>query len=265
MNRILLAYMRETEIPEEMLWKKSAESQMCFVRDTICFSLLHVPCFMISKHRSKSIDLPVYGFMMKNGVKVIARNNFYDWTISVELPESLPENYLKSDMFTHRMEEDATLFFQGFKDEWIYDIWLPKKQNLKKFSCEVRDDYYFFLLMYKLKNAFPEIDYSQKKTPSKKEIVKILDEIYSDNGVYTMIENYNIRTDSQPVIESLISSYEPLWWTHNKLSDYLREKYQKYTTEHIEDRIEEYAQYILESPDIMKVFLSESECFKTKF
>ena len=83
-SKLLLEWMRETpDIEDKMNWKRPAERQMCFVRDQIGRNLLRVPVFAVSTHRSKSIDLPVYGLTMRNGIEMYARENFYGWVVSL--------------------------------------------------------------------------------------------------------------------------------------------------------------------------------------
>ena len=96
---LLLHWMRKQEIDDKMLYKNAAIKQECFIRDQICMRLLHTHSFVISTHRSKSIVLPVYAFTMENGIKVICRENFYGWKLSVKLPKDRPcENIIPEDL-----------------------------------------------------------------------------------------------------------------------------------------------------------------------
>ena len=68
MRIALQEWIRDQIVGDEMLWKGSFGSQVGFVRDvlqSLVAAGLHYPecreiAFVISTHRSKSIDLPVY-------------------------------------------------------------------------------------------------------------------------------------------------------------------------------------------------------------
>ena len=81
-NFTVLEFMRDFEYNSNLLWKKKAEEQLIFVRDTIG-ALVKSPIFIVSTHYSKSCLLPVYGFMLPNGIRVIMRENFYGWVVSM--------------------------------------------------------------------------------------------------------------------------------------------------------------------------------------
>jgi hypothetical protein len=91
----LTKWARNNEIPDEMIYKKAAGDQLCFMRDTIPSILstsyeeyrgIQNSCLeIISSHRSKSIDLPVYKLVFRDFTFVI-RDNFYNWKISVNVP-----------------------------------------------------------------------------------------------------------------------------------------------------------------------------------
>ena len=61
MNKLLIEFMRENELDDNLNYKKAAERQMAFVRDKIGMYLTHSPIFVLSTHMSKSCLLPVYG------------------------------------------------------------------------------------------------------------------------------------------------------------------------------------------------------------
>lgn len=73
MNKLLIEFMRENELSDDLLWKKAAEQQMIFVRDKIGKHLSHSPIFVVSTHMSKSCLLPVYAFRLTNGIEFIMR------------------------------------------------------------------------------------------------------------------------------------------------------------------------------------------------
>lgn len=143
MKQDLLEFMRENEIPENMVWKNHAESQMIFVRDTLAQRLLHTTANVISTHYSKSIKLPVYEIVF-NGITAILRENFYGWVISLksEKPLLLEETLIKTD--------DGGMnqcYCEGFKEELVYPIYEP---NCNSCSFRIYSDYDLYVLFYLL-------------------------------------------------------------------------------------------------------------------
>ena len=130
---LLLHWMRKQEIDDKMLYKNAAIKQECFIRDQICMRLLHTHSFVISTHRSKSIVLPVYAFTMENGIKVICRENFYGWKLSVKLPKDRPcENIIPEDLLEGGYNENASkCYIEGFKDEWIFEEFINESHTLQ--------------------------------------------------------------------------------------------------------------------------------------
>ena len=157
MKQLLLSWLRKDEIDDKMIYKKAAEQQEVFIRDTVCRILLHVPVFVISEHCSKSITLPVYGFTMKNGIKVICRGNFYDWKVSIQLPKrpDYGDIVVPRDLVTDGYRRDiSNCYFEGFKDEWVFPGFNPDDKSQLNFSIEVADEYRLYVLLYNLKHLF---------------------------------------------------------------------------------------------------------------
>ena len=124
MNKLLLEFMRETELDEKLIWKKAAEKQMIFVRDTIGAHLTHSPIFVVSTHMSKSCVLPVYAFRLSNGIEFIMRENFYGWVVSIRSPftiEELPDFCRGDTLCSENPEGDiAECYCEGFSKSWVY-------------------------------------------------------------------------------------------------------------------------------------------------
>jgi hypothetical protein len=125
----LLEYMRDSsnDIPEEMIWKKSAINQMIFFRDRIgvlfyhgldmfnckygttpeehleyerCRKLRDDFVKIRSFHTSKSISLPVYQINLnsKEVDFIVARYNFYNWNVSIRsTKEVILPDYFRMD------------------------------------------------------------------------------------------------------------------------------------------------------------------------
>ena len=265
MKEHLLAYMRNQEIGDEYLWKQSAIDQEIFMRDTICSNMLHVPCFVISSHTSKSIHLPVYGFTMRNGVKVIARYNFYDWKLSIELPTVLPQNcYIPNEIFQGDQKKKInSCYLEGFKESWSYG---PFKRTAKKFTVEIGHKYNVYMLLYILNKTFSPIEFNiddDKRNTS--EIEKSIIDIYSKNGVY---EKRNKPFPGEKEPREIMSAWEVLWMTYSIVSYYkfYKEKGLDYgDIMGIDDDTTKFAEFILKYPELHKEFLLEEYLYNVKY
>lgn len=187
MKQFLLFWLRNDEVDDKMIYKKAAKRQEVFLRDSICSNLLHVPVFVISEHRSKSITLPVYGFTMRNGIKIICRDNFYDWKVSVQLPKcrEYGDIVVPRDLVSNGYRKDiADWCFEGFKKEWIFPAFNPDNDKQLKFSVEVADEYRFYTLLYYLKHLFMDKCFDTKRITEKeveRSIIKLYDNFFVDN------------------------------------------------------------------------------------
>ena len=252
----LLAWMRKQDIPDKMLWKRAAIDQEIFVRDTICCHLLGVHGFVISTHTSKSIQLPVYGFTMKNGIKVMMRENFYGWCVSVEIPTKakvrlkLPEDVI-----------EGKGYFEGFKNEWIHQQYSPNNPLQKKFSFDINSDYDLYMVMYHLKHAIPERKIPVKGV-TKDQVRESIERIYNTFGC---AETFIMENETRP--RPLMEGYEVLEYTHALLTNY--KFYEKHGLEYkdvmdVSDNPELFAGFIVNYPELLRVFkLEEAEYNQT--
>jgi hypothetical protein len=103
------------------------------------------PVLVISTHRSKSIVLPVYQINYK-GIKMIIRNNFYDWKVTVDSKVQL--NFDMMSLFNIKKRINSTLC-EGFKYNQVFDSY---ENNKNKFTFEIEDQYKLYTFMYLLKN-----------------------------------------------------------------------------------------------------------------
>jgi hypothetical protein len=137
--------------PDTMIYKKSMESQVLFVRDNIT-NLLGDLCEcvdVISYHTSKSINLPVYKITLANGVELIMRDNFYDWKVSVKSPKDL-EFPFPTNLFSNGCDEDIHYCYcEGFEKEWVYPSY---KKSKSEFTVELNNNYDLYTFMFLLKN-----------------------------------------------------------------------------------------------------------------
>lgn len=261
MNTILLYHNRKWNIPDNMIYKNAAWKQDMFIRDTICFELLKTQGFVVSEHRSKSIELPVYGFIMRNGVKVIARDNFYDWKLSIEVPKPLPKGFIPDEILTwHNNEDIPSCYLEGFKEEWAWPAYDPNSEAQTRFTIEIYGNYDFYMLMFMLKNAFTNIEYEPSlDLRSVDEIQESIEKIYSDNGFYEMYDPEEAEKKFGWKEEEYCSGWEILKLTHSAL-DGLGCKWMD-----ISDNPKLLAEHIVNNPEIHKVFLTEENMFNTKF
>ncbi len=258
-NERLIHHMRKWKIADEMLWKNAAQHQAIFVRDEICLNLLHVPSFIVSEHRSKSIDLPVYGFIMRNGIKVIMRYNFYNWVVTVEAPEALPEDTLPMELFDNK---GNVCWAEGFEDRWIHGPYDAKKKK-KKFTVQLYNEYRVYTMMFFLKNALPDIVF-EGETRDAEEIAKSIEEIYKVNGVYEFEQDGYYHDTGKPFMRRKNSGWEMLWYTYRKLEDEERKDKLEYASlmDDSEDP-KKFAERICRYQKIKDIFKMEEWFYKT--
>ena len=158
-NFTLLEFMRDYKLSDSLLFKDAAIHQMIFVRDTIG-RLVKSPIFVVSTHTSKSCLLPVYGFMMPNGMKVIMRENFYGWVVSMWVDDNMnvftidsniaygETTYTEKDgktTYTGRDGDIHSVYCEGFDEEWVYPY---NPVCTKKVTFRVESNYDLYTLLY---------------------------------------------------------------------------------------------------------------------
>lgn len=265
MNTLLLYYQRTTDIDDKMLWKEAAIDQECFVRGVLGRDLLHTPVFIIGMHRSKSIDLPVYGLALQNGIKVILSCNFHGWYASVELPKALPPYYLDPDLFDHGYGDDSRHFFcYGFEDKEEYGNYYPDNPECTKFRVELKNKYTVYMMLFLLNKAFPpkDIEVSNRSVDSIKDSIE---EIFKKNGVFELIDISKDLGLENPTFRPILSGWEVLWRTYYTINKYLVETEKNYGFTDKCNNPEIFAEYIYKCPDALKVFALEEMAFKTIF
>lgn len=153
------------ETPDEMYYKEASSSQILFVRDKLAavlsvgLSIEEYKKFVtvISTHKSKSVKLPVYKFSRPDlGLTLFARNNFYNWKLSV-----ISEKPLELDLdglchTTPPIEPDysgnplSPVYFEGFPEELVFGYY---SQNKSKFSAEIYDDLHMWTVLFLIMRA----------------------------------------------------------------------------------------------------------------
>jgi hypothetical protein len=143
-------------VDDKMLWKKASEEQIMFVRDrlpgVLCASREEYNAakwLVISTHRSKSIELPVYQIRLANGLVITMRDNFYEWKVSFDSPHPIeidPMGLFDPDKSCHRC------YFQGFPEELIYGSY---NENKGQFSVEIGHEYRLYTLLHLVARSLP--------------------------------------------------------------------------------------------------------------
>jgi len=160
MRKDLQAWINETVIKDEMLWKRSAENQVLFLRDKIpsalCidyedFKKTKEGIIDISIHISKSIVLPVYEIKW-NGWTFIMRDNFYDWKVSIIVPKNHKEQDIKNIDFMEIFDKNLkihSVYCEGFDDNWVFP---PIEKSPMEFTIEIRNEYKLYMFFWIIKN-----------------------------------------------------------------------------------------------------------------
>ncbi len=264
MKQELKYWIRKWDLDDNLIYKKAGQEQASFVRSQICGNLLHTHGFAVSTHYSKSCKLPVYFLKLRNGIKLIMRCNFYDWKVSVEIPsiyEPLPKDFLPTDCLSHRMVENkgeriAPCYMEGFRKEWCYDAYIPEHPS-KKFSIEIPDSYRLYVIIHRLKHAYPDVAFDLSTDHRTMEQIKeSIDKILADNGFLDMRDEE--RWD-KTVKRSVMSAWGIIWWTYQKM----KKMNVKEMPTASEDS-QEYAKVIMRFPEVHEEFLREEWMYNDK-
>ena len=158
----LYTWWMENEINDKMLWKKAARNQMHFVDDLngLMQNRLQgddrTPVQVISEHTSKSILLPVY-LLERGDLKIILRENFMNWKISVICSRTIDANFDGLFHTTPPIDPDYTGdelwhgYFEGFPKDLIFDYF--EKSDKKVWSARIHDDKILWTTVYLILKA----------------------------------------------------------------------------------------------------------------
>lgn len=149
MREKLQAYIDRVSVSDEMLWKNSWGVQLRFLRDDLHaifsyglgYNARGDVATVIGEHRSKSIMLPVVEYHRPDlGLRVIVRNNFHDWKMTVLSDKPLEVDF--SGLCHTSFPPDpgytgnplAPCYFEGFPRELIRGYY---DENHSEFSLEI--------------------------------------------------------------------------------------------------------------------------------
>lgn len=149
-----------TDALDRYNYKEAALAQFSFVRD-YCRPLFGVGLSfeqklnvanVISTHHSKSITLPVYELTRPDiDLKIILRNNFYNWKMSVINSSEINANFSGLFHTSPPIDEAYTgnplspIYFEGFESDLIFSYY--EKDN-KRFSAEIFSNYSLYTTIF---------------------------------------------------------------------------------------------------------------------
>jgi hypothetical protein len=117
---------------------------------------------VIGTHTSKSIKLPVVEFMLPH-VRLVMRDNFYNWTISVQSDE--PMHIDARDLFDPSIEH-SSCDCEGFNEG---DVFGSYNSNDREFTIQLRTDDALEQFCDQIRRSFnpnPKEDPRAPSTPS---------------------------------------------------------------------------------------------------
>lgn len=141
-------------MPEKMLWKRSAESQINVLGIVYEIGLHYdkeAALSVVSTHTSKSIKLPVALLEVPAArLEVIMRENFFNWAISVTSKNPLNADFPPPLL----LEPDGC--FEGYegRDLPIYDAWEP---DARRFSGNIWNGGGLMIILTRLLDSLAEI------------------------------------------------------------------------------------------------------------
>lgn len=155
MKEPLQKWISEQIVADEMLWKGAWGDQVQFVRDSLAhlvgrglsykqFKTADVAT-VISTHRSKSIALPVYELARADlGLRLVLRNNFYDWKLSVISEDPVVADFEGLFRTTSPIEpaytgnELASVYFEGFPRSLVFGYYA--ESDRRQWSAAIGGD-----------------------------------------------------------------------------------------------------------------------------
>lgn len=161
MEKILMHWVRDNAPNEAMFYERNFWEQIIFIRNTITplfydkYKDIELnPIKVINTHISKSIKLPVYYIPLnKYKVKLILRNNFHDWKVSISSYYKITSNF--NNIFNENKKINS-IYCEGFKDNQVFDNY---KSNQCNFTVEIDNNYKLYTFMWILKECLKNRKY----------------------------------------------------------------------------------------------------------
>jgi len=137
---------------DEMLWKGAWGSQMAFLRGALRgeaavgleWDEAKQIAKVISTHTSKSISLPVVEYSRPDlGLRLVVRNNFYDWKLSVISERPVEADFTGLFHTTPPVDPSYTgdplsdCYFEGFPGSLVFGYY---SQDKRRFSASIGGD-----------------------------------------------------------------------------------------------------------------------------
>jgi hypothetical protein len=164
--------------PDEMLWKGASGQQVMFARDDLRYLVAagldyedaRNICTVISTHRSKSVELPVYCWSRPDiGLQLVARGNFYNWKLSVLSAAPINADFSALFKTTPPIAPDYTgdplssCYFEGFPEDLIFGYYEPSDK--RRWSAEIGGDHGLWTTFFLLMRSIGAIKPSPWRTP----------------------------------------------------------------------------------------------------
>lgn len=133
---------------------------------------------VIGQHLSKSVPLPVYEMRREDfGLRLVMRNNWYNWKLSVERPGGVEANFSCLFHVTPPVEPKYTgdelspVYFEGFRREDIFGYY---SQSKERFSANIVGDFAMWTTIFEISKAIGIVKPLQWRTEAghKKEIAE---------------------------------------------------------------------------------------------
>ncbi len=158
MNTPLQEWMDTSLLPDNVVsptlyYKGAAIRQCMYVRDVLAHAFasglsyedfLEMVCVnVISTHTSKSTPLPVYE-MVRPELRIILRNNFYNWKLSVLSESPIDADFSGLFHTTPPIEPEYTgdslhhVYFEGFPKDLIFGYY--ESSDHRRWSAEMHGD-----------------------------------------------------------------------------------------------------------------------------
>lgn len=157
-------------VRDEMLWKGAAGHHIMFVRDSLVpvfgaglkYEQMRDAVSVISTHRSKSIELPVYQLERPDrDLRVVLRNNFYNWKMSVLSGEPVKADFDGLFYTTPPVEPDYTgdplheVYFEGFPRDLIFGYYA--QSDGRRWSAEISGDEELWTTMFLMMRSLGQV------------------------------------------------------------------------------------------------------------